>query len=81
MNWTEAITQWEAQQRDKYGTKSEDGNFVGFADWPEQDITVTYNGKELCHYNGDYKNGAIKKAIQSTFIGTKKNREYQESEQ
>ena len=68
MDWNEAITQWETQQKNRYGAKDKHGEFIGWKDWPEQDITVEYNGKPLIHCNGDYKPGMIKKAMLSKVI-------------
>jgi hypothetical protein len=91
MDWTKAIEDWKAEHIAKYGkgeteTREHD-SYYGYRTvaepyivLPEQDITVSYNGKELIHCNGDYKPGMIKKAIQKTFTGTKRNREYQEIE-
>lgn len=60
MDWNVAIKEWEARVRN--------------IEYPEQDITIEYNGKPLCHYNGDYKPGCIKKAMLKTFTGKGKKR-------
>lgn len=86
MDWNEAIKEWDNRIREKYTTEKTYEDWEGKTkthevfELPEQDITVLYNSKELCHYNGDYKAGCIKKAMLKTFTGTKKNREYQEIE-
>jgi hypothetical protein len=81
MDWNVAIKEWEEQVKAKYTeTHISEYNGKEYSDlkFPEQDITVLYNGKELCHYNGDYSNGCIKKAMAKTFTGKGKNRVEQE---
>jgi hypothetical protein len=80
MDWNEAITQWQERIDQKYTKEVQRENWEGkivteaIFELPEQDIAITFNGKELCHFNGDYSNGCIKKAMQKTFVGKGKKR-------
>jgi len=86
MDWNEAIKQWQERIDQKYTKEVEYENWEGKTvtktvfELPEQDIIILYNDKELCHYNGDYTNGCIKKAMGKTFTGKGKNRVEQEIE-
>jgi hypothetical protein len=80
MDWNTEIKAWQERIDQKYTKEVEYENWEGekatktVFELPEQDITVLYSGKELCHFNGDYSNGCIKKAMQKTFIGKGKKR-------
>jgi hypothetical protein len=86
MDWNTEIKDWQNRINEKYTKEVQRENWEGKTvtesvfELPEQDIAVLYNGKELCHYNGDYSNGCIKKAMAKTFTGKGKNRIEQEIE-
>jgi hypothetical protein len=85
MDWNDAIKEWDERVRAKYTTvktygEGEDAHEYESLEFPEQDITIEYNGKPLIHVNGDYKAGCIQKAMAKTFTGKGKKRVEQEIE-
>jgi hypothetical protein len=74
MDWNEAIAEWQKRIDQKYTKEIEYTDYEGNQrtriafEFPEQDITIEYNGKPLIHVNGDYTANCVKKAMLSKVI-------------